>query len=101
MNDIVMQIATVPTVLAVVTLAKDLGLPTRWAPMAAVVTGMLAQLYMGSITATAWPVSLAAGLMLGLAASGVYDAARISKVTQQPEVPREELDNSNMSAGTE
>lgn len=56
-------LATAPAVLALVTLARDLGLPTRLAaPLAG--TGAYA--------------AVADGLLLGLGAAGLYDAARLA-----------------------
>lgn len=75
-------IATVPAVLALVTLVKGLGMPSRLAPVLALALGvvltLLHTLSMGdSITThTIWGL-ITSGLILGLSASGVYDGAKL------------------------
>lgn len=75
-------IATVPAVLALVTLVKDLGMPSRLAPVLALALGvvltLLHTLSMGdSITThTIWGL-ITSGLILGLSASGVYDGTKL------------------------
>lgn len=78
----VTAIATVPAVLALVTLAKDLGMPSRLAPVLALVLGVVLTLLHtlglgeGITTHTIWGL-IASGLILGLSASGVYDGAKL------------------------
>lgn len=75
-------IATVPAVIALVTIAKDSGLPPRLSPVLALALGvvltLLHTLSMGeSITThTIWGL-ITSGLILGLSASGVYDGAKL------------------------
>ena len=75
-------IATVPAVLALVTLVKDLGMPSRLAPVLALALGVVLTLLHtlstgDSITThTIWGL-ITSGLILGLSASGVYDGAKL------------------------
>lgn len=76
--DTITTIATVPAVIALVTLIKDLGLPSKLAPLAAVVLGValsvLAALSLGTVTN--WYETISLGVILGLSAAGLYDGAR-------------------------
>jgi len=77
--DPVITIATAPAVLGLVTIAKDLGLPTRLAGVLALILGLaLAGLdaLLAIYTAFSW---VSSGLILGLAAAGVYDTAKLAK----------------------
>lgn len=82
--EVVTTLATIPAVLALVQLAKNLGLPNSAAMPLAVVLGVVIQLgeyavYMaGEYAAIGWYEALATGLVLGLSASGLYDVAAIS-----------------------
>lgn len=75
----VTTLATVPAVIALVTLIKDLGLPAKFAPLAAVVLGValsvLAALSLGTVSN--WYEPVATGIILGLSAAGLYDGARV------------------------
>lgn len=75
----VTTLATVPAVIALVTLIKDLGLPAKFAPLAAVVLGValsvLAALSLGSVAN--WYETVSLGVILGLSAAGLYDGARV------------------------
>lgn len=76
--DPVITLATAPAVLGLVTIAKDLGLPTRLAGLLALILGLaLAGLdaLLAVYTAWAW---VSSGLILGLAAAGVYDTAKLA-----------------------
>jgi len=76
-------LATIPACLAVVTLLKDLGLPTKWAALMSVVVGVVLAFFdllaganynldLPTIVQTA-----STGLVLGLSAAGLYDASRL------------------------
>ncbi len=66
--------AFVPLVVALVEGAKQIGLPTRWAP--------LVSLALGLVAGFVWVVpgdprqAVLAGLMIGLGASGLYSGTR-------------------------
>lgn len=82
MNDIIITLATVPAIIALVTLAKDLGIPSRLAPLLAVFLGVALTLFdaLASGLVLDMPGLLTAigtGIILGLSASGLYDGASI------------------------
>mgnify|MGYP002741466128 FL=1 len=69
------EIATVPAVLALVNLLKKAGLPDAAAPVVSLLVGVLAVLA-GQHADVAWVKALSEGLILGLAAAGVYDITK-------------------------
>ena len=69
------EIATVPAVLALVNLFKKAGLPAAAAPVVSLVIGVLATLA-AQHADVAWVKALSEGLIVGLAAAGVYDIAK-------------------------
>lgn len=69
------EIATVPAVLALVNLLKKAGLPAAAAPVVSLVVGVLA-VFAAQHADIAWVKTLSEGLILGLAAAGVYDIAK-------------------------
>lgn len=84
----IVTIATVPAVIALVTLAKDLGLPSKLAPLVSVLLGVgltvldaLATTGVGN-----WYQIISTGIILGLSASGLYDGARIIGENRQSEL---------------
>lgn len=88
MIDEVTAIATIPAVLALVTIAKDTGMPPKLSPILAVVLGIVLQTlqaltfeHINSLDAL-YPV-LAHGLILGLSASGLYDGAKLISPTPE------------------
>ena len=69
-------VLSVPTIIALTTLAKTMGVKGRWATLTAVVGGValgLAQYLLAD--SAAWQAA-SGGLMLGLSAAGVWDVAR-------------------------
>lgn len=76
--DTIATLATVPAVIALVTLFKDLGLPSKLSPLLAVVLGValsvLGALSLGAVTN--WYETVSLGVILGLSAAGLYDGAR-------------------------
>nr|DAK07736.1 MAG TPA: holin [Caudoviricetes sp.] len=76
----VATVATVPAVIALCTIARDLGLPSRVTPVFALLCGVALQALQalsveGSLTN--WPEVIIQGIILGLGASGVYDGAKV------------------------
>ena len=69
------EIATVPAVLALVNLLKKAGLPAVAAPVVSLVVGVLA-VFAGQHADVAWVKAVSEGLIVGLAAAGVYDIAK-------------------------
>jgi hypothetical protein len=75
-TQILFGIAVVPAVVGLVEVCKDLGLPSRAAPAAAVVFGVLAalaQLYAGTWP---WIQAVVLGVSLGLSACGLYSGVK-------------------------
>lgn len=71
-NQILFGVVIVPAVIGLVQVCKDMGLPARYAPAAAVLFGILAG--MAQLYSTSWPWIQAAviGIALGLSAVGLY-----------------------------
>ena len=80
--DPITTILTPAAILALVTIAKDLGLPSKFAPVAAVTLGVL--LAVLDQTLGGFPVyqAAASGALIGLAASGVYDVSKLAGARQ-------------------
>ncbi|AVR56291.1 holin [Microbacterium phage Etna] len=79
--DIAITLASIPAIIAVVTLAKDLGLRSTFAPILAVLLGVAFAIFDlfagGSVIGTQTVLqAVAAGVLLGLSAAGLYDGAR-------------------------
>lgn len=71
------EIATVPAVLAVINLFKKAGLPDAAAPVVSLLVGVLA-VFAGQHVDVAWVKAVSEGLILGLAAAGVYDITKLT-----------------------
>jgi hypothetical protein len=73
-------IPAVVLVFAIVALAKLLGLPSRWAPVAAVIAGLLVATAIQAIAIRpdlqTWILPLVLGLMLGLVTVGAHAAVK-------------------------
>lgn len=79
----VMTLASIPAILALVQLAKSLGVTGKWNTLLAVVLGVVLKLgdaafISGASTPAEWYTAFGAGLLLGLGAAGLYDAASIA-----------------------
>ncbi len=70
----------VPVILGIVEMLKRLGMNSKWAPLASVGIGVL--LMLAGTTAEAYPgfapwiIAIIVGLVLGLAASGLYSGQK-------------------------
>ena len=73
MIDLVTSIATVPAIVAIVNLAKRVGLPNNAALILAVVLGVALSVATWAWADYAWFTAASSGLILGLGAAGVYD----------------------------
>jgi hypothetical protein len=69
-------VAILPAIVGLTQVAKDTGLPSRFAPLIAVVFGVLAALAQTLASTHPWIPNAAAGIALGLAACGLYDTAK-------------------------
>jgi hypothetical protein len=82
--DVVVTLASVPAILALVNLAKNLGLAGKWSALVALAFGVVFSLGDYIFTAAAQSSSgmymaIVGGAILGLSASGIYDvAAKVS-----------------------
>lgn len=73
MIDVVVQASLVPVLIALIQALKGAGLPAKFAPLVAVVTGVLSCVYLLPL---ALPVEILQGVVVGLAASGLYSGAK-------------------------
>lgn len=69
-------ISVVLVIIGLIQLAKNVGLPTRYAGVAAVVLGVLASLGYAYFAESTWLQALFVGLALGLSAAGLYSAGK-------------------------
>jgi hypothetical protein len=76
-------ISTVPAIVGIVQVLKDLGLPSRAAPAASVALGVLAELGQLYYHRWSWIPAVAAGLALGLSAAGLYAGAKATFSSQE------------------
>ncbi|AXH46416.1 holin [Microbacterium phage Redfield] len=79
--DIAITLASIPAIIAVVTLAKDLGLRSTFAPLLAILLGVafaIFDLFAGGAVIGTQSIlgAISLGVILGLSASGLYDGAR-------------------------
>ena len=69
----VVTLATVPAILALVTVAKDLGLPSKLATVAAIVFGITLAVADYLFASEGLYQAVSEGLILALGAAGLYD----------------------------
>lgn len=80
--DIITTLATVPAVIALVTLAKDLGLRSTYASILAVLLGVALAIFdlfaLSTTVVTTQTIlqTIGTGVILGLSAAGLYDGAK-------------------------
>lgn len=83
-------LATVPAILALVNLAKSFGISGKWATLLAVILGMAISVIEAVASGGAIYPAAATGLVLGLSASGLYDATAALQPSKP--TPSAELD---------
>lgn len=71
--DAVTTIATVPAIVALTNLIKLLGVDGKWSALVAVLLGASLALASWALAGTGWWEQVSSGLLLGLAAAGLYD----------------------------
>ncbi len=77
MNDqLLLGIAAGPAIVGLVDVLKDCGLPSRYAPLAAVALGILAGLAQQYAPTLSWIQPVVLGIVLGLGAVGLYALRR-------------------------
>lgn len=64
--------AAVPVVLGLVEVVKQLGLPSKFATLAAIAIGVGISWILGS----PWPAFLTQGILIGLASSGLFSGVK-------------------------
>ena len=67
-------LATIPVVIALSTVARLVGLPVRYSPVADLIFGIA---LMALFAAGSWAVVILQGLLLGLIAAGLYNAPQV------------------------
>jgi len=82
-----LTLASVPAILALVQLAKSLGLSGKWSALVAVILGVLLNVATYALGDYGWYQAAASGLILGLSAAGLYDTARIASPTTTTYTP--------------
>lgn len=69
-------IACIPVALGIVQVAKVTGVSDRFAPLASLVIGI----GLVALTGAVWQVAIAQGIIVGLAASGLYSGTKAAFV---------------------
>lgn len=92
MNDqLLFGVAVVPAIIGLTQLTKEIGIPGRFAPLVAVVFGVLAalaQVYSGQWP---WIPAVVLGVSLGLSAVGLYSTTVTLTKPSDPTVPAQSL----------
>jgi len=65
-------VAIIPVVIGLVQVVKQVGLPTKFAPLASIVLGF----GLVALTSVTWPVAIVQGIIVGLAASGLWSGSK-------------------------
>ena len=73
MIDPITSIVTVPAIVALVNLVKGLGVGGKWSALVAVLLGVALSVASWALAGTGWWDAASGGLLLGLAAAGLYD----------------------------
>jgi hypothetical protein len=80
MGDEVAGVLLAPLIVGIVEMAKRAGMATRWAPLLAVMLGLVISVWwgvgQGQSGAVAWLGMVLRGLALGLAAVGLYGSGK-------------------------
>lgn len=75
MIDPITSIVTVPAIVALTNLAKGLGIDGKRSALVAVMWGVSLAVADHALAGTGWWDAASSGLLLGLAAAGLYDLA--------------------------
>ena len=76
MDPTITTLVSVPAILAVVNLLKDLGLPAKLAPVAAILAAVAFSVAQGQFGDTPLYMQISSGIIMALAAAGVYDTTK-------------------------
>lgn len=69
-------VPAITVVMAGVKIARETGLPSKYAPAASLGLGIAAGLVMASQNGDPWMAGVVAGVMVGASASGIYDVGK-------------------------
>lgn len=86
MDPVLTTLLTPAAIIALVTIGRDLGLPSRFAPVCAVVVGVGLAVADQTLGGHAAYQAASSGLLLGLAAAGVYDVSKLAGGRQTVEL---------------
>lgn len=64
--------AAIPVILGLVEVVKQLGLPSKFATLAAILFGIAISWVLGNV----WPAFLTQGILMGLASSGLFSGVK-------------------------
>ena len=67
-----LAVAAIPAVLGVVAAIKQVGLPSRFAPIASILLGI----GLVALTGQPWQADITQGILVGLAASGLWSGSK-------------------------
>lgn len=82
-------VAAVPIIIALVALLKTVGMPSKFAPLAAVAWGLIGAVFFhlsGEMNHTIYQ-ALMGGLLAGLGAAGLYSGAKAMTKPTDPQPP--------------
>lgn len=101
METAVLNIASIPAILALVQLGKSFGIKGKWATLLAVALGVVLNVAVVFYGNEPWFIAVAAGLILGLSAAGLYDIAKTAAPNAAPPItePTPELVPADASVG--
>ena len=88
--DWITTIVSIPAILAAVNIFRMWGLPVRWAPLMAVLTGAIiagVASYIQMASFANMPAAIMIGVVTGLSASGVYDITKNPELMPAQEAP--------------
>ena len=78
MDPVVTTLLTPAAILALVSIARGLGVPVKLAPLLAIVLGVALGVAEQALGASPLYQAAVGGLLMGLSASGVYDVAKLA-----------------------
>ena len=73
---LVYGVPAIVVVIALVKVARETGLPSKYAPAASLGMGVVTGLVMASSNGDPWMAGVVAGVMIGASACGIYDAGK-------------------------
>lgn len=76
MNDIIAGVSAIGIIIGIVEVAKQTGLPTRYAPLVSLLLGVLLTTAYAIADQSFSAASVLMGLTFGLSASGLYSGVR-------------------------